>query len=162
MSDRLPRIVGSMDEEHAKWRTLVADLGEFESTRRQRERWSPVDTLIHVTAWKDNALRIARSQAEAGASIPDASVGSAPILGLEVDDFNAETLRTHEGWTLERALAWSDEVHRDLLDAIRRLPADRLIVPEGPHGIVGWLLLPAIEHPPEHRLRLERQLGYTP
>ena len=31
-----------------------------------------------------------------------------------------------------------------------------------PHGIVGWLLLPAIEHPPEHRLRLERQLGYTP
>ena len=38
MSDRLPRIVGWMDEEHAQWRTLVGDLGEFESTRRQRER----------------------------------------------------------------------------------------------------------------------------
>jgi hypothetical protein len=162
MSDRLPKIFEAMDDEHAKWLELVGDLGEFEATRRSRDRWSPVDTLNHVTAWKGNALEVARRQSAPDAPRPDASLGSAPILGLDVDAFNAEALERLASSTLAEASAWAERVHGELRDALGALPPDRLIVPDGPHGIVGWLLLPAIEHPPEHRLRLERQLGYTP
>jgi len=162
VSDRLPKILEAMDEEHARWLELVGELGEFEATRRSRERWSPVDTLEHVTSWKDNALKVARAQAAADAPPVNPSLGSAPILGIDVDAFNAETLESHAGRTLSQALEWAEEIHGELRRAIEAVPRDRLIMPDGPHGIVGWLLLPAIEHPPEHRLRLERQLGYTP
>ena len=162
MSDRLPKILDAMDDEHARWLELVGGLGEFEATRRSRDRWSPVDTLNHVTAWKANALEVARLQGEPDAPRPDASLGSASVLGLNVDAFNAETLDRLTDSTLAEANAWAERVHGELEEALRALPSDRLIVPDGPHGIVGWLLLPAIEHPPEHRLRLERQLGYTP
>lgn len=164
MSDRLPKILEAMDDEHARWNALVGELGEFEATRRSRNRWSAADTLNHVTAWNQNALRVAQMQAEADAPRPDPSLGSYPILGLgpDIDTYNAELMRTCEDWSLERSLAWADEIHAELRRALERVAADRLIVPDGPHGIVGWLLLPAIEHPPEHRLRLERQLGYTP
>jgi hypothetical protein len=140
----------------------VGTLGEFEATRRGRDRWSAVDTLNHVTAWKENCLRVAHMQAVSGTPPVDASLGSASILGLDVDTFNAETLDRLKEATLAAAISWTDQIHRELRGALEGLPPDRLIVPDGPHGIVGWLLLPAIEHPPEHRLRLERQLGYTP
>jgi hypothetical protein len=162
MSDRVPKILDAMDDEHRLWIALVGDLGEFEATRRAGTRWSPVDTLNHVTAWNMNALRVATSQATADAPPLNPSVGSATILGLDVDDHNAEILARRRDWSLAQTLAWAEEVHRDLRMAVEVLPSDRVVAPDGPHGIVGWLLLPAIEHPPEHRLRLERQLGYTP
>lgn len=162
MSDRLPKILDAMDDEHRLWLALVGDLGEFEATRRAGTRWSPVDTLVHVTSWNVNALRVATSQATADAPALDPSVGSATILGIDVEEYNRDTLDRRKEWTLARAIAWAEEVYRDLRLAVEVLPSDRVIAPDGPHGIVGWLLLPAIEHPPEHRLRLERQLGYTP
>jgi hypothetical protein len=140
----------------------MGELGEFEATRRTRDRWSPVDTIVHVTSWMDNALRVARSQAAADAPRLDPSIGSAAILGIDVDAFDAEILEANVDRTLGDALARADEIHGELRRALEALPRDRVIVTNGPHGIVGWLLLPAIEHPPEHRLRLERQLGYTP
>ena len=164
MSDRMPKILGAMDEEHARWLGLVGELGEFEATRRSPNRWSPTDTLNHVTAWKQNALEIARLQADPDAPRVDPALGSAAILGLgsDIDTYNAQLMEARADWTLTRSRAWSEEIHGELRLALEALPSDRLIVPDGPHGIVGWLLLPAIEHPPEHRLRLERQLGYTP
>lgn len=164
MSDRMPKILEAMDDEHTRWLELVAELGEFEATRRSRSRWSPVDTLIHVTIWKENALRVARMQAVAEAPRVDPSLGSYPILGLgpDIDTYNAESMSERSDWTLSQANVWAEDIHGELRRALEALPTDRVIVPDGPHGIVGWLLLPAIEHPPEHRLRLERQLGYTP
>lgn len=162
MTHRLPKILEALDDEHARWLALVGELGEFEATRRGQTRWSPVDTLNHVTAWKENAAKVARLQAEPDAPQVDPSEGSARILGLDVDAFNAETLERLSDATLAHALGWADRVHAGLRAALEALPVDRVLVPGGPHGIAGWLLLPAIEHPPEHRLRLERQLGYRP
>ena len=164
MTDRIPKILEAMDDEHARWLDLVGELGEFEATRRSRNRWSPVDTLNHVTIWNQNALEVARMQAVPDAPRPDPSLGSYPILGLgpDIDTYNAQVMESRAEWGLAESRAWADEIHGELRRALEALPSDRLIVPDGPHGIVGWLLLPAIEHPPEHRLRLERQLGYTP
>jgi hypothetical protein len=164
VSDRIPKILEAMDDENARWLELVGELGEFEATRRSRNRWSPVDTLIHITIWKENALRVAHMQSVPDAPRVDPSLGSYPILGLgpDIDTYDAEAMSERSDWSLARANAWAVEIHGELRTALEALPPDRLIVPDGPHGIVGWLLLPAIEHPPEHRLRLERQLGYTP
>ena len=164
MSDRMPKILEAIDDEHARWLELVGELGEFEATRRSRNRWSPVDTLNHVTAWKQNALEVARLQTAPDAPRVNPSLGSWPILGLgpDIDTYNAQLMEAREEWTLTQSRAWAEEIHGELRGTLEALPSDRLIVPDGPHGIVGWLLLPAIEHPPEHRLRLERQLGYTP
>ena len=38
MSDRLPKILDAMDDEHARWLELVGGLGEFEATRRSRDQ----------------------------------------------------------------------------------------------------------------------------
>jgi hypothetical protein len=164
MSDRMPKILEAMDDEQGRWFDLVGTLGEFEATRRSRDRWSPVDTLNHVTVWKQNAIEVARLQSVPDAPRPDPSLGSYPILGLgpDIDTYNARRMEERFDWTLEQSRAWAEEIHGELRRALEAVPPDRLIVPDGPHGIVGWLLLPAIEHPPEHRLRLERQLGYTP
>src|SRR3990172_8536346 len=110
------------------------------------------------------ARPLAGARGRGGGGRVDPALGAAAILGLgsDIDTYNAQLMEARADWTLTRSRAWSEEIHGELRLALEALPSDRLIVPDGPHGIVGWLLLPAIEHPPEHRLRLERQLGYTP
>ncbi len=155
MNERIRAILGDIEAEHRRWRGLLGCLSPEEASERPDGGWSAVDSLIHIAAWKENALTIARSQAESGAPELDPKKGSAGILGISVDAFNDEVARSHQDWSLDRATAWADRVDADLRAAIAALPDQRVIGGRGRHGARFWISLPGMSHPPEHRRELE-------
>jgi hypothetical protein len=56
------RILADAEEEHRAWAALLGGLRPEEATARPEGAWSAVDALVHVTAWKENAPRVARLQ----------------------------------------------------------------------------------------------------
>jgi hypothetical protein len=123
---------------------------------RSVEGWSPAQLLAHVTAWKANAIEVARRLDDLHPTI-DPSAGTSRILGIpDVDVFNADVAQQHATSTLEDVSTWSDTVHRDLLHALATTPIERLTGGPYPNGAVGWLFIPAVEHPREHLEALRR------
>lgn len=151
-------ILDEIVAEHRAWVRLVVGLDPERVTRRLEDGWSAVDYLVHVTAWRENALVVARRLADPDEPDPGPTRGAGRILGIDVDRFNAETLASHRGWDLDRALAWSEQVDSDLREALAALPADRLLGGPYRHGARRWYWRPGVVHPREHRGRLERLL----
>jgi len=86
-------------------------------------------------------------------------MGLPGILRIDVDAYNAEMFEAHRDWTPERALAWSERIHRDLLAALAALPVERLLGGRDPHGARRWCARAGMSHPREHREELERRFG---
>ncbi len=76
----------------------MAGLPEEGALRRPGGGWSAVDSLIHITSWKENALRV-RQQAEPEAPDPGPTKGAAGVLHISIDRFNEETLAARRDWT---------------------------------------------------------------
>ncbi len=69
----------------------------------------------------------------------------------------ARVLHEPERWVLE--LAWSEDVNAELLEALARLPMQRLFGGPGPHGARPRYWMPAVIHTGGHRRQLERLLS---
>ena len=162
MSDgeRLQAIRTDIVNEHRAWLELMTRIDRRRASERPPKGWSAVDTLVHVTAWRENGARVARLQAEPGAPVPGPDQGSASILGIDVEAFNAQMLDESMRLTAGEAIAEAERVHAELLDALTALPVDRILVPggRGRHGSARWLGLTCMSHPAEHRRVLEQAL----
>lgn len=143
--------------EHAAWRDLLSSLPPEVARARPEGRWSAVDALVHVTAWKENALRVALLGADPGAEV-DPRKGAAGNLRIDIDRFNDEVFRTHIDWTRERVLAWADEVDGRLRVAVSALPEERLRGGPSRSGLPRWCTRPWVQHSREHRRELGRRL----
>jgi len=111
--------------------------------------------VVHITAWQDNALQIARQQTVPDA--PDLNPHSSPagILRLNVQKFNDEVWGSHQDWTLEQALAWHTQINTALRAVLATLPAERLLGGSGKYGARMWYWRPAVIHSREHRHTLD-------
>lgn len=158
-SDPIIRILAEIEAEHRALTALMARLTPAQIDARPAGGWSAVETLIHITAWQANALRVARDQAAPDAPPLDPEVGPGRILGLTTDDVNDDLLTTHRHWTLDQALAWHNRVNDELRRALVVLPPRRLLGGSGPHGACRWYGQPAITHSRAHRLELEKRLA---
>jgi hypothetical protein len=156
--DTLALILDEIVAEHRAWVRLVGGLPPEQVTRKLEDGWSAVDYLVHVTAWQENAVVVARRLADPAVPDPGPTRGAAGILGIDVDRFNAETLASHRGWGFDRALAWSEEINSDLRRALAALQADRLVGGRYRHGARRWYWRPGVVHSREHRGRLRRLL----
>lgn len=152
-------ILAAIEREHRALTSLMARLSLEELTARAGDGWSAIDTLNHITAWQENALRVAQGQAGPAAPEVDPSLGVGRILDLDVESFNAEILTQHRQRSLAEALDWHKRVHAALLKALAVLPPERLLGGPGPHGARQWLARPAIVHAREHRQELEARLA---
>jgi hypothetical protein len=159
VSNPIIRILAEIKEEHQALTTLMASLTPTQITKDLPGLGTAVDVLNHITAWQANALRIAKMQAAPDAPEFEPDQSSSQILGLDVDQFNAELRASHQDWTLDQALAWHNQVHTDLLTTLATLPPARLLGGSGPYGARRWYVRPAITHSREHRLELERLLA---
>lgn len=157
-SEQIELILAEIEAEHRAWAELLALVTADKVSMKLYGEWSATDTLIHVTAWQENALRIARLQAAPDAPALDPNQGSGGVLGINVERFNQELLGSHRLWTVDEALTWSNEVIADLRAALAALPAERLLGGRGPHGAQLWYGRAAIVHSQEHRHALERRL----
>lgn len=160
-SEQIDLILAEIEAEHRAWAELLALVTADTVSMKLYGEWSAIDTLIHVTVWQENALRIARLQAAPDAPALDPSQGSAGVLGIDVERFNQELLGSHRLWTVEQALTWSNEVAAELRAALATLPAERLLGGRGPHGAQLWYGRAAIVHSREHRHGLERRLSIS-
>lgn len=50
----LQRVFADLEEEHRAFVGLVAGLPEDQAVQRPTAEWSAVDSLIHITSWKEN------------------------------------------------------------------------------------------------------------
>ncbi len=153
--EALDRVFEDLEEEHRAFVELVSSVSKEVALERPGGEWSAVDSLIHITSWKENAVRVARQQAEPGAPDPGPTRGPAGVLHINVDHFNAEALAARSDWTVQRALTWSNEIHRDLMEALHRLPEERLLGGRGRHGARMWYWMPGFIH----SVGLRRALG---
>lgn len=156
-SEPITRLLADIEEEHHALTALMARLPLAWLTQRRDGQWSAIDLLVHITAWQANALLVAQRLAapDAPALAGDPTPGQ--VLGLDANRFNADLLVSHRDWTIDRALAWHNQVFADLMRALATLPADRLLGGSGPHGAQRWYACPALVHSREHRLDFEQR-----
>lgn len=147
--DPRPRILASLEESHRAWQDHVMSLSAEVATRRPEGDWSAVDAWVHVTAWKANALAVARLAADPDAGV-DPTKGAAGNLHLDVDEFNAQMLAERAGWTPEQARHWADEVDDGLRQAIGALAPQLLLRQAGGPEVAAWCARPLMVHPGEH------------
>lgn len=147
--DPRPRILASLEESHRAWQDHVMSLPDETATRRPEGGWSPVDAWIHVTAWKANALAVARLAADSDAGI-DPTKGAAGNLHLDVGEFNDRMFSEHADWTPHQALAWAGEVDAGLRRTIGALAPELLLRHAGGQDVAAWCARPLMVHPGEH------------
>lgn len=145
-------------EQHEAWRSFLAGLTPEQAARPVHGPWSAIDGLVHVTAWIENGLRVAHRQAQPGEPDPGPHRGPAGYLHIHVDQFNADVFHAHQGWALERVLAWSDRINGELLEALAALPTERSLGGAGRYGARMWYWMPAFIHSRGHRRRIMRLL----
>ncbi|MGH9195558.1 MAG: DinB family protein [Acidimicrobiia bacterium] len=118
----------------------------------ESEGWTIGDCLVHLAAWKRNAIRIADYQI--GGSPPEDDYPTA-ILGLNRDGFNADLIVKWKGKTATEILEEHRAAHRLLVGKLSKLSPGRLLV-EDEDGLRArkWLK-PALSHTVDH---LEEQI----
>lgn len=151
-------IVSDIEAEHRVWVDLIESLSPRQLAETRNGAWTALDTLAHITAWNENALRIARAQAEPDAPDPGPSRGPAGVLHINVDKFNQQVLDDHHAWSRDRVVKWSEQVHVSLLEALGALPTERVLNGRGRHGARQWFWMPAVQHSGGHRRQLERAI----
>ena len=157
--EALDAILLAFQMEREAWLDLVQGLSAEQLGTRPGGGWSVVDLLFHVGAWQENALRVARLQAEPGAPELEPDQGVAGVLGIDVDGFNEEFMTALGDRSIDEAMAWSGEVHAQLVEALGALPPERLLGGTFEHGARRWYWRPAVVHPQEHRTEVGSRFG---
>jgi DinB superfamily len=159
-SEKRAGIRAQIEEEHQAWLNFLLHLppGELRRTPEGTD-WSALETFIHVTAWQENALKVARGLADGTIRQVKPSNTPAGILHIDLERFNAEILVSHKDWSLEQVLEWNKKVSSDLREALDRLPADKLFGGRNPFEACSWFARPAIIHSRGHRKVAERSHG---
>jgi hypothetical protein len=158
-SEILKHILAEIESEHLTLIQLLSGLSVDQAlSRPPSDEWSAVDVLIHITAWQDNALQIARLQAMPNAPVLNPRSSPAGILRINVQQFNKEVSLSHRDWTLEQAIAWHNQINNDLRSALANLPCGQVLSGIGKSGACMWYWRPAVIHSREHRHALERRL----
>ena len=152
-------ILLAVQMEREAWLDLVQGLSAEQLGTRPGDGWSVIDMLFHVAAWQENALKVARLQAEPSAPELQPDQGVAGVLGIDVDGFNQEFMTALGDRSIDEAMAWSGEVNAQLTEALEALPPERLLGGTFDHGARRWYWRPAVVHPQEHRMELVSRFG---
>jgi hypothetical protein len=154
-ADPWDAVLADVGAAHRSWIELIGSVPSVQVSERPLGGWSLVDGLVHVASWKENASRVARLQAARDAPRIGPDDGVSVALGIDVDEFNDGFMAAHRDWSLDRAVAYAQRVHDELMEALLGLPSDRLFDGPWPHGARRWYWRPAVVHPAEHRQQFE-------
>jgi len=154
-TDFVQYLINEINQEYQNWLGLVNGLTPKQSSSRPEGGWSVIDTLVHVTAWQENGVQIAQTQANPHAPYPDPQFGPSRVLNIPFESFNQKTFESHRDWTLKEALTWFEKINNDLRAALLALPKERLFPDPAKRIPYNWFWRPAIVHSREHRLDIE-------
>ncbi|HZA26980.1 MAG TPA: DinB family protein [Actinomycetota bacterium] len=116
--------------------------------------WTVKDLLVHMAAWKRNAIRVSEMVRSDPSSVPESGTPD-EILEIKVDRFNRETYERWRGRSIDEALAEHRAAHEELVSALESLPRD--LIPQ-PTSRNIWPY-PAIWHVKMHRMDIMDAVG---
>lgn len=116
--------------------------------------WTVKDLLVHMAAWKRNAIRVSEMVKSDPSSVPESGTPD-EILDIDVDQFNRDTYDRWQGSSLDEALAEHRAAHVELMTALESLPGE--LVPQ-PTSRNIWPY-PAIWHVKMHRMDIVDAVG---
>jgi hypothetical protein len=116
--------------------------------------WTVKDLLVHMAAWKRNAIRVLEMVKSDPSSVPSAGTPDV-ILDIDVDEFNRETYERWKGRSLDEALAEHRAAHQDLMSGLDSLPSEQIPQPTSRNI---WPY-PAIWHVKMHRMDIVDAVG---
>lgn len=109
--------------------------------------WTVKDLLVHMAAWKRNAIRVCEMVKSDPSSVPESGTPD-EILQIDVDQFNRDTYERWRESSLDEALAEHRAAHQELLTALQSLPREQVPHPTSRNI---WPY-PAIWHVKMHRM----------
>jgi uncharacterized damage-inducible protein DinB len=116
--------------------------------------WTVKDLLVHMAAWKRNAIRVLEMVKTDPSSVPAAGTPD-EILDIDVDTFNRETYERWRESSLDEALAEHRAAHQELMSALESLPSEHVPQPTSRNI---WPY-PAIWHVKMHRMDIVDAVG---
>jgi hypothetical protein len=156
--ESIASILNAIKEQDQAWGEFITNLPKKLVSEPVDGSWSALYTLIHITAWIENALRVARLQADPSEPDPGPNKGAAGYLHIDVERFNTEVIEAHRGMGRAQALAWSHQSNADLWAELQKLPVERVLNGAGQHGARMWYWRPAFIHSRGHRRRVEQRI----
>src|SRR5574337_332560 len=103
-SEPIVSILNEIESEHIALTKLLNGLSADQVSSHLDDDWSAIDVIVHITAWQDNALQIARSQAAPQAPALNPRSSPAGILRLNVQRFNDALFASHHDWTFDQEI----------------------------------------------------------
>lgn len=116
--------------------------------------WTVKDLLVHMAAWKRNAIRVLEMVKSDPSSVPSAGTPD-EILDVDVDEFNRETYERWKERSLEEALAEHRAAHQELVSRLESLSPEQIPQPTSRNI---WPY-PAIWHVKMHRMDIVDAIG---
>ena len=116
--------------------------------------WTVKDLLVHMAAWKRNALQVSEMLRSDPSAVPSSGTPD-EILDIDVDRFNRETYKRWRQCSLDEAFAEHRAAHEELVAALESLPPE--LIPE-PTSRNIWPY-PAIWHVKMHRMDIVDAVG---
>jgi uncharacterized damage-inducible protein DinB len=116
--------------------------------------WTVKDLLVHMAAWKRNALRVLEMVKSDPSSVPAAGTPD-EILGIDVDEFNRDTYERWKERSLNEALSEHRAAHQELVSGLESLPSEQIPQPTSRNI---WPY-PAIWHVKMHRMDIVDAIG---
>lgn len=115
-----------------EWVALMEPLRALPAERLETRGdgdWSAKDHIAHLTFWEEMLVR-----ALIGDEPPASVLGVSPeeYAGLDETGINAIAQRRSHGRPAAEVLAEAERIHGETVDAIARLPWDRMLQPRGP------------------------------
>lgn len=113
--------------------------------------WRVRDLLPHIARWQRMAAQAARLIAGGREPLPEGQMLLRTFVGIteSVDDVNHETYQSWRERPIADRFGELHEAHAELMAALRALPLDRIIGPDGrPHR---YFWQPGINHLRQHR-----------
>jgi hypothetical protein len=113
--DARKQLLEQAEQEYAELKGAIADLSERDMRQVWLGHWSVRDILAHITGWHAEMIPALERLQPAEAPYPDGAYD-------DTDSWNARFLAARHDRATDDLVREMDASHRDLLNAVSRLP----------------------------------------
>lgn len=123
--------------------------------------WRIRDIVPHLARWNRMAIEAARKIAAGTEPPPEAEMRLRPFVGItdDLDTVNDKQFQEWRARPAEEAFTELNRAHGELMEALRALPADRVVKPDGEPYRYFWQ--PGLNHLRQHWDHIEAALKET-
>lgn len=164
-ADPKQRVIGEFERVYHEIETKLLALSAADLERPvftgEGPGWRIRDIVPHLARWNRMATDAARKIAAGAEPPPEAELRLRPFVGItdELDTVNDKQFQAWREHPVAEAFAELNQAHSELMDALRALPAERVVKPDGEPYRYFWQ--PGLNHLRQHWAHIEAALKET-